>query len=166
MMGASMPSTPAAANAVQCEGEAQPDGDIDVDRSPAPAAEAHAGAQAPQIVGHEREVGRGHGDIGALRAHGDPDRARAQCERIVDAVADHHGTEAQFDLLHHMIHFLFRQHLGVHRRYADLRGNLMRHRGSIAGQQHDALDTELFEIADRGACARAQLIVKQQPAQN
>ncbi len=130
----------------QREGEPQPDSDIDVNRSAAAAAETHAGAQAPQIVGHQREVGRGHGDIGSLRAHGDPDGSGAQGERVIDAVADDHGAEPQFDLFHHVIHLLFRQHLRIHRRYADLRGNLMRHRGPVAGQQHEALDTQFLQI--------------------
>ena len=78
----------------QDEGEPQADGDILIDGAAAQAAQAYAGSQAPQIVGHERKIGRRHGHICALRAHGHPDGAGPQRQRIVDAIADHHGPIA------------------------------------------------------------------------
>ena len=128
MIGASTPSTPAPARHGETERKAEPDADVDVDRPPALAAQPNAGAEPAQVVGHQREIGRCERDIRALRAHRDADGARAQRERVVDAVADHHRPVAVLDLGHHAIHLLLGQHLGEHFRRCRLRRHLVRDR--------------------------------------
>ena len=69
-----------------------------MDRAAAAPAEPDRGAEAAQVAGHQHEVGRGQRHVGALRAHGDADRAGLQRQAVVDAVADHHRPVAGADL--------------------------------------------------------------------
>ena len=48
--------------------------------APAAPAQADAGAQAPKIVGHQYEIGRGESYVRSLPAHGNADRAGFQRE--------------------------------------------------------------------------------------
>jgi hypothetical protein len=58
---------------------AKPQAHVDLDRAPAAAAEADGGGQAAQVARHQHQVGGRHGDVGALRAHGDADGAGFEC---------------------------------------------------------------------------------------
>ncbi len=94
MTAPSAPSAPAAASAISTTVQPSPSATLTsivlrqrrLSRMPV--------ATRRKIAGHQHEIGGRKRHVGALRTHRDADRARLQRQRIVDAVADHHGPEA------------------------------------------------------------------------
>src|ERR1700754_589239 len=75
----------------ECHKHDGPDGtqgEIHLKRTARAAPEADTGRQAAEVMASEDHVGRGHGDVATLPAHGDTDGACAQRQRVVDAVTD------------------------------------------------------------------------------
>lgn len=112
------------------------------------AAEHQQVGEAAEVVAHERHVGGGDGDLVSERAHRDAEIAGGEGRGVVEAVADHHDTGAGglegFDVAL----FVLRQAFGDEFGQAQTRGDALGDGTAVAGEHHDAADTDGTQAGD------------------
>ena len=118
------------------------------------AAEPDGEGQSPEVVADQHHIGYLQGDVGAGRAHGDPDVGGGQRRGVVHAVADH-GEEVagvhqslQFD------HLLVGQEAGPNIVRADPFGHGLCDALVVSRQDQDLGDSRLLQGRQRGGGIR------------
>ena len=99
-----------------------------------------------QVAAHEGQVARFDGDIRA-GAHRDAEVCRRECDRIVDAIADHRHDPAMLLQGSHDLGLLRRQHLGAHFVDADLRGDRAS-RAFVVAREQDRREAQRLQLRD------------------
>ena len=144
-MAPSAPSMPEAARSTRMMGPTwEPNRNVGVDGAPAAAAQPQAGSGLPQIAGHQHRIGRGEGDVGALRPHRHAHRADLQRQAVVDPVADDERAKPSISV--YPLHLLLWQGLGTDVGDAERLADAARDPALVAGQQHLAPQAQRSQI--------------------
>ena len=109
---------------------------VEPDRFHHPLRQRHQVRKLLDLIVHQRDICRVHGDITARRAHRDADRRLFQSRRVIDAVSDHaHRASARFKFFD-IPQLILRQTAGSDIVHMHLRRDRARRGFMVSCEQH------------------------------